>query len=296
MTTPVVVGRRLGYDGRRGTGRRYACTVIDLSPAALEEELVLANALADVADAISMSRFRALDLVVTTKPDRSPVTEADQGIELAMRELLASRRPAHAVVGEEFGGDVRDRRGWRWVIDPIDGTKSFVRGMETWGTLIALQCEGSSMVAVASTPADGHRYAAVRGGGATCNGSGISVSRIASLRDAMVAHSSVSGFQRAGLWIELLELTGRCWEARGLGNTHSHLAVASGAADVGWTSRATLWDYAALSLIVEEAGGRFLDRSGDGPLGGTGLSTNGLLHDQALAITRLDQGPPSHPA
>jgi histidinol-phosphatase len=262
--------------------------VVEPSAAVLEEELAFAHELADVADAISMSRFRARDLVVTAKPDMSPVTEADQGIEHAIRELLASRRPAHAIVGEEFGGDVSARDGWRWVIDPIDGTKSFVRGMETWGTLIALQCGGRSMVAVASTPSDGQRYTAMRGGGASANGRPINVSRISSVGESMLAHSSVSGFQRVGLWVELLDITQRCWEARGLGNTRSHLAVARGSADIGWTSRANLWDYAALSLIVEEAGGRFLDRSGDGPLGGTGLSTNGLLHDEVLAITGAD--------
>jgi histidinol-phosphatase len=263
--------------------------VVEPSAAALHEELAFAHELADVADAISMSRFRALDLVVTAKPDMSPVTEVDHGIERAIRELLAVHRPRHAVVGEEFGGDVTARDGWRWVIDPIDGTKSFVRGMETWGTLIALQRDGRSVVAVASTPSDGQRYAAVRGGGATANGRPIRVSRISSVDESMIAHSSVSGFQRVGIWVELLDITRRCWEARGLGNTHSHLAVARGTADIGWTSRASLWDYAALSLIVEEAGGRFLDRSGDGPLGGTGLSTNGLLHDEVLAITGADR-------
>jgi histidinol-phosphatase len=236
-----------------------------------------------------MDRFRAHDLVVSAKPDMTPVTEADRGIERAIRDLVAAHRPTHAVLGEEFGGDVRATDGWRWVIDPIDGTKSFVRGMETWGTLIALQQDGATVVAVASTPADGQRFAAVRGGGATANGTSISVSAVTSISEAMVAHSSVAGFQRVGMWIELLELTEQVWEARGLGNTHSHLAVARGSADIGWTARANVWDYAALALIVEEAGGRFLDRSGDGPLGGVGLSTNGLLHDDVVAMVGADR-------
>ncbi|HWF57972.1 MAG TPA: inositol monophosphatase family protein [Candidatus Dormibacteraeota bacterium] len=257
--------------------------------AALEEELELAQELADLADAISMERFRALDLVVTAKPDLTPVTEADHGIERAIRDLLARRRPAHAIVGEEFGGDVEARRGWRWVIDPIDGTKSFVRGNETWGTLIALQHDGRSVVAIASTPSYGHRYAAVRGGGATVDGKPLRVSRITTIEESMIAHTSVSGFSRVGMSAALVAIAGRCWDARGMGNTHSHLAVARGTADIGWTSRANLWDYAALSLIVEEAGGRFLDRSADGPLGGTGLSTNGLLHDEVVALTGADQ-------
>lgn len=254
----------------------------------LDEELALAHELADLADAVSMSRFRALDLKVTVKPDLSPVTEADHAIEAAIRDLVAERRPRHRVIGEEFGGDQSVTTGWRWVIDPIDGTKSFVRGSETWGTLIALQHHGCSVVAVASTPAYGHRYSAVRGAGALVDGRALHVSSVDSLGDAMLAHTSVSGFVRAGLADQLVALARRCWDARGLGNTLSHLAVARGTADVGWTSRANLWDYAALSLIVEEAGGRFLDKSGDGPMGGTGLSTNGLLHDVVVRLSGAD--------
>lgn len=255
------------------------------SVAELEEQLALATELADVADALSMGHFRSLDLVVTAKPDLTPVTEADHAIELAIRDLLAQRRPQHAVIGEEFGGDVEARAGWRWVIDPIDGTRSFVRGNETWGTLIALQHDGRSMVGVASTPAYGQRYTAIRGGGAWVSGRPLHVSRVTSLEQSLFAHTSVSGFARVGMAAELVDLAARCWDARGMGNTLSHLAVARGTADIGWTSRANVWDYAALSLIVEEAGGRFLDRSGDGPLGGTGLSTNGLLHAEVLRVT-----------
>ena len=258
-------------------------------PAQLDEELAFANELADIADTISMGRFRALDLVVTSKPDLTPVTEADHAIERAVRSLVAERRPGHAVVGEEFGGDMAATAGWRWVIDPIDGTRSFVRGNETWATLIALQLNGRSMAAVASAPAFGHRFAALRGGGATADGRPIHVSRVNTIEQAMITHTSVSGFARVGMADQLVAIARRCWDARGLGNSLSHLAVARGTADIGWTSRANLWDYAALSLIVEEAGGRFLDRSGDGPLGGTGLSTNGLLHDEVLAFTGADR-------
>jgi histidinol-phosphatase len=255
----------------------------------LEVELAFAHELADLADAISMERFRALDLVVTAKPDLSPVTEADHAIERIIRASVAERRPAHRVLGEEFGGDPTAIAGWRWVVDPIDGTRSFVRGYETWATLIALQLDGRSMVAIASAPAFGHRYAAVRGGGATSDGRPIHVSRVTAVDQAMIAHTSVSGFARIGMSEELVALARRSWDARGMGNSLSHLSVARGSADIGWTSRANVWDYAALSLIVEEAGGRFLDRSGDGPLGGTGLSSNGLLHDEVLAFTGADR-------
>lgn len=262
--------------------------MIEPTVASLDDELALANELADIADAVSMRYFRSLDLVVTTKPDLTPVTQADHEIERALRGLLAARRPGHAIVGEEFGGDAGAVSGWRWVIDPIDGTKSFVRGNETWGTLIALQHGGESMVAVASTPSFGHRYAAVRGGGATVDGRPIHVSAVDSIQQSLIAHTSVSGFARAGIEAELVRIARRCWDARGMGNVLSHLAVARGTADIGWTARASVWDYAALSLIVEEAGGRFLDRSGDGPLGGTGLSTNGLLHERVLELTGAD--------
>ena len=255
----------------------------------LAEDLALANELADMADSVSMSRFRALDLKVTVKPDLTPVTEADRAIERMIRELLAERRPQHRILGEEFGGDQSDTAGWRWVIDPIDGTKSFIRGNETWGTLIALQRDGQTVVAVASTPAFGHRYSAVRGGGAEVDGRSLRVSEVDDLGDAMIAHTSVSGFARAGLAAELVDIARRCWDARGMGNTLSHLAVARGTADVGWTSRANVWDYAALGLIVEEAGGSFLDRSADGPLGGTGLSSNGRLHELVLGLTGADR-------
>lgn len=255
----------------------------------LDAELALAGELADIADATSMRFFRSLDLVVTAKPDLTPVTQADHAIERAIRDLLQLRRPGHAIVGEEFGGDVDVVSGWRWVIDPIDGTKSFVRGNETWGTLIALQHDGATVVAVASTPAFGHRYAAVRGHGATVDGRRLQVSAVRSIAEALIAHTSVSGFARVGMADRLVEVARQCWDARGMGNALSHLAVARGTADIGWTSRANVWDYAALSLIVEEAGGRFLDRSADGPLGGTGLSTNGLLHEQVLAITGADR-------
>ena len=252
----------------------------------LDEALAFAHDLADRADAISMARFRAGDLLVAAKADRSPVTEADRAIEAVLRERIGERWPAHAVLGEEFGGDGAGDAAWRWVIDPIDGTRSYVRGNETWGTLIALQHDGQSLVAVASTPAFGRRYAAVRGRGATEDGAPITVSEVDRLDRAMFAHTSVSGFARSGMSPGLVGLAQRCWDARGLGNTHSHLAVARGVADLAWTARGQVWDFAALSLIVEEAGGRFIDRSRDSPIGGTGLSTNAALHDEVAALSR----------
>ncbi len=243
--------------------------------------------LADGADVISMDRWRAHDLRVDSKPDFSPVTEADQAIERQIRERVQRDRPGHSVIGEEYG--LHDAGGeWRWVVDPIDGTRSFVRGNETWASLIALQHGGITLVAVASAPALRLRFHAVRGEGAFMNNHRIHVSEISSVEEALLTHTSLNGFVRVGLGPPLLALAGRCWDARGLGNSMSHLSVARGTADLGWTARANLWDFAALALIVEEAGGCFTDRSGDDPnLGGTGISSNGLLHDVVLEAAGL---------
>jgi histidinol-phosphatase len=254
-----------------------------LSSASVTDDLALALELADVADGISMERFRAHDLKIDSKPDLSPVTEADRAIETYARERIGAERPSHAIIGEEFGvvGD-RDAT-WRWVIDPIDGTRSFVRGNETWATLIALQRDGESVVGVASAPAMRLRFHATLGGGAFLNGRRIHVSKIADISEALITHTAIRGFVITKQAEQFVALAGRCWDARGVGNSMSHLAVARGTADIGWTSRANLWDYAALKLVVTEAGGRFTDRSGDDPvLGGTGISSNGLLHDLVL--------------
>lgn len=253
----------------------------------LEPLLAIAQELADAADEISLARWRAHDLRVDTKPDLSPVTEADQAIERLIRDRVARDLPDHHVVGEEYGGDLAAADEWRWIVDPIDGTKAFVRGNETWATLIALQHRGETVVAVASAAALRERFHAIAGGGAFLNGRRISCSAIDNLGEALIAHTSIAGFIRVGLDTQLRGLARQCWEATGLGNAMSHLAVARGSADIGWTSRANVWDYASLSLIVREAGGRFLDRSADGPLGGTGLSANPRLFDRVMAQTGL---------
>jgi histidinol-phosphatase len=253
----------------------------------MSDDLALAMALADEADRISMQGFRSTGLTVDTKADLSPVSAADRAIEQHIRDRVHRDRPGHAILGEEFGGH-RDDVEWRWIVDPIDGTRSFVRGNETWATLIALQHIGRIEVAVASAPALRLRFHAVRGAGAFLNGRAIHVSRVSHIADAMITHTSVRGFVRTGQVDRFTELAGRCWDMRGVGNSLSHLLVARGTADIGWTSRANIWDFAALSLIVEEAGGRFTDRSGDDPvLGGTGISTNGLLHDDVLRAAGL---------
>ena len=248
----------------------------------VDPDLRFAHELADIADSISMASFRRVGLVVERKPDLTEVTEADRRIEERIREEVARHRPGERVIGEEFGGDPADTAGERWVVDPIDGTRSFIRGFETWGSLIALQRGGVGVVAVATVPAMGLRFAATRGGGATLNDAAIHVSAVDSLGAAMLAHTSVAGFVRAGVDDRLRQLAGRCWDSRSMGNALSHLNVARGTADIGWSARANLWDFAALALIVEEAGGRFTDRSADSPIGGPGISSNGRLHEAAL--------------
>ena len=253
----------------------------------MNADLRFAHELADMADVISLSRWRSLDLKVERKLDLTEVTEADRQIEERIRDRLSRDRPGERVVGEEYGGDLADTSGARWVVDPIDGTRSFIRGYETWASLIALQHDGITVCAVASVPALGQRYAAARGEGATAGGKPIRVSDIDRVEAAMLAHTSISGFVRVGMDARLRALAGRCWDSRGMGNSLSHLSVARGTADIGWSARANLWDFAALALIVEEAGGRFTDRSADSPVGGAGVSSNGRLHEVALEAAGL---------
>ena len=266
-----------------GSAARLQHSPRPVSSCAVTDDLALAIELADVADGISMERFRAHDLKIDSKPDLSPVTEADRAIETYARGRIGVAHPDHAIIGEEFGV-VGDRgAAWRWVIDPIYGTRSFVRGNETWATLIALQRDGESVVGVASAPAMRLRFHATLGDGAFLNGRRIHVSKISEISEALITHTAILGFVITKQSERLVALAGRCWDARGIGNSMSHLGVARGTADIGWTSRANLWDFAALSLIVTEAGGRFTDRSADDPvLGGTGISSNGLLHDLVL--------------
>jgi histidinol-phosphatase len=253
----------------------------------MNADLRFAHLLADMADVISMSRWRSLDLKVERKLDLTEVTEADRQIEERIRDQVSRDRPGERVVGEEYGGDMADTSGARWVVDPIDGTRSFIRGYETWASLIALQHDGITVCAVASVPALGQRYAAARDEGATADGKPIRVSDVDRVEAAMLAHTSISGFVRVGMDARLRALAGRCWDSRGMGNSLSHLSVARGTADIGWSARANLWDFAALALIVEEAGGRFTDRSADSPVGGAGVSSNGRLHELALEAAGL---------
>jgi len=286
----------------------------------LLDDLALAHALADMSDAITLDRYQAQDLVVTNKPDNTPVTDADRAVETAIREALATHRETDGLVGEEFGSD-KGSSGRYWVIDPIDGTKNFMRGVPTWATLIALvQVDAAGneevVVGIASAPALARRWSAAKGHGATVrfnsgnsdfeggdtsgddfaysdSGSDftsqvlapsekkISVSKVSSLTDASISYSDFVG------WGERLEpfqkMLANAWRTRGIGDFWSHMLVAEGAVDVAIEPSLAVWDMAALDIIVREAGGTFTNTAGqNGPFGGSGVSTNGLLHNAVI--------------
>jgi len=284
------------------------------------DDLALAHALADLADAITLDRYQSQDLVITTKPDNTPVTDADRAVETAIREALGTHRESDGLVGEEFGSD-KGSSGRYWVIDPIDGTKNFMRGVPTWATLIALvQIDATGheevVVGIASAPALARRWAAAKGHGATVrfnagntefetgdssnddfafsdtksdfqglslapNEKKISVSKVSTLADASISYSDFVG------WGDRLEpfqkMLAGAWRTRGIGDFWSHMLVAEGAVDVAIEPSLALWDMAALDIIVREAGGSFSNTAGQsGPFGGSGVSTNGVLHNQVI--------------
>ena len=283
------------------------------------DDLALAHALADLADAITLDRYQSQDLVITTKPDNTPVTDADRAVETAIREALSTHRSADGLVGEEFGSD-KGSSGRYWVIDPIDGTKNFMRGVPTWATLIALvQVDASGneevVVGIASAPALARRWAAAKDHGATVrfnsgnddfsteflssddsidvetnsaksysvgsNEKKISVSKVSALSDASISYSDFVG------WGDRLEpfqkMLAGAWRTRGIGDFWSHMLVAEGAVDVAIEPSLAVWDMAALDIIVREAGGTFTNTAGqNGPFGGSGVSTNGVLHNAVI--------------
>ncbi len=252
----------------------------------LRKDLALALELADRADELTMDRFGALDLRVDTKPDLTPVTDADQGAETQLRAALERSRPEDSVFGEEFGGTAT-LTGRQWVLDPIDGTKNFVRGVPVWCTLIALLHDGVPVVGVVSAPALGRRWWAARGEGSFGSFRGntrrLSVSAVADLESASLSYSDLTtGWDdRRDAFVALSD---DMWRVRGYGDFWSYCLVAEGAVDVAVEPEVKLWDLAPLDVIVREAGGAFTSVDGTaGPHGGSAVATNGLLHDQVLA-------------
>ena len=239
-------------------------------------DLAFALELADLADSLSLPRFRALDLRVETKPDLTPVTDADRTVERALRELIDRSRPGEGVFGEEEGDD---GGAIRWVIDPIDATKNFLRGVPVWATLIALEREAEVACGVVSAPALGHRWWAAPGAGAFRDGERVRVSAVPRLGDAAVS----STYGR-----DLVAVERVAWHARSLGDFWQHVLVAEGSVDAAVDARLARWDFAALVPILEEAGGRLTAPDGGAPRPNEQVVTsNGLLHDELLAL--LDQ-------
>ena len=271
-------------------------------PTDLEDDLAFAHALADLADAISLDRYQAQDLVVTTKPDSTPVTDADRAVETAIREAISTHRSDDGLVGEEFGSDKGASTRY-WVIDPIDGTKNFMRGVPIWATLIALVEIDSSgneevIVGVVSAPALSRRWSAARGFGAyvrfnsqdllsddlesnEVNEKRIKVSKVSSLSDASISYSDFVGW---GSRLEPFQkMLNSAWRTRAIGDFWSHMLVAEGSIDAAIEPSLALWDMAALEIIVREAGGAFTDLSGhNGPFGSSAVTSNGLLHNEVI--------------
>lgn len=250
-------------------------------------DLDLARHLADAADALTVARFGAADLVVQAKPDMTPVTDADTAAERAIRDILTRARPADAVFGEEFGTDGTGSR--RWVIDPIDGTKNYVRNVPVWATLIALLDGTEPVVGMVSAPALGRRWWAARRGGAWLSVGGrkprrLAVSGVTSLADASLSYSSLSGWESLGLRDAFVALTGQVWRSRAYGDFWSYMLVAEGAVDLAAEPELSLWDMAALAPIVTEAGGRFTGLDGaEGVHQSNAAASNGLLHEAFLS-------------
>ncbi|GLP82721.1 histidinol-phosphatase [Mycobacterium antarcticum] len=252
----------------------------------VSDDITLALRMADEADQLTLDRFGALDLRIETKPDLSPVTDADESAEELLRSLLTANRPDDAVLGEEFGGTAVFA-GRQWVLDPIDGTKNFVRGVPVWSTLIALLEDGVPTVGVVSAPALARRWWAGSGEGAfaSFNGSSrpISVSGVSDLDSASLSFSDLStGWEERRA--DFIELADAVWRVRGYGDFWSYCLLAEGAVDVVVEPEVKLWDLAPLDILVREAGGRFTNLDGSpGPHGRSALATNGLLHDEVLA-------------
>ncbi len=263
-----------------------------------DDDLGVAHVLADAADSVTMSRFRALDLRIETKPDMTPVTDADRLTEEAIRSTLKRARPRDAIVGEEYGEEYGSRGNGdrRWVIDPIDGTNNYIRGVPVWATLIGLMDGGEAVMGVVSAPAIGRRWWAGRGSGAwtgrnRSQATRCRVSQVSRIDDASLSYASLGAWETIGLLDSFLDLNRRVWRSRAYGDFWSHVLVADGAVDISCEPHGlAVHDLAALQSIVEEAGGRFTDLAGAArPDSGSVICTNGLLHDEVLAA--LSAGP-----
>lgn len=252
------------------------------------DDLRLAHLLADDADSITTDRFKSLDLHVMSKPDLTPVTDADQAVEEGIRRTLSRARSRDAITGEEQGSSGTSAR--RWIIDPIDGTKNFVRGVPVWATLISLAVDDEVVLGVVSAPMLQRRWWASSGNGAWAGRSVMKATRcqvsdVRRVEDASLSYSSLHGWDERGQLEDFVSLMRRCWRTRAYGDFWSYVLLAEGAIDIAAEPELQVYDVAALDIIVREAGGTFTSLDGNpGPWGGNALATNGHLHDTALSF------------
>ena len=264
------------------SGSAAGCTV-----APVTDDLSLAHELADVADQMTLGRWRATDLRVDTKPDLSPVSEVDRAVELELRSRLATARPWDGVYGEEEGGDTLGAPR-RWILDPVDGTRNYVRGLPVFATLITLEVDGRYELGLVSAPALRQRWWAARGRGAHNNHGPIRVSQVRAISDAYISAGDPRFIEAPAVGAAYAALAKRCWTARAFGDFWGHALAAQGSIDISVEVGAHLWDWAPLLVIVEEAGGRFTDLDGTvRPDGSAAIISNGLLHDEVLAALRV---------
>ena len=278
-------------DQSGGFGSEWSAGLRRATEAELDAWLVLAHAACDEADEIARSAFRR-DLEISTKPDRTFVTQADQAIERAIRARILAAYPDHGLVGEEYGTEAGDA-ATRWYIDPIDGTHNFIRGVPLFGTLLAVEVDGELQAAVLSAPALHERWWARRGGGAWARGADdpeprrIRVSQVASLADSQILYGSGHDIEASGRVPGFRALLGDVWRERGFGDFWGYALLAEGAAEAMVEVDLWSWDAAAPMVLIEEAGGRVTDLDGRRAIDSRSfLATNGLLHDEVLRRLR----------
>ena len=282
----------------RAISTHSSATLDGVTTFTIADDLALALAAAANADLVSLDRFKALDLVVSTKPDNTPVTDADQAVERIIRKTIEASRPTDQIFGEEMGSSSSEpgpQSGRQWIIDPIDGTAGFSRGIPIWGTLIALAIDGKPVVGVVSAPALGQRWWGGKGVGAWTQRPGdkeatpLAVSNVQNLSDATFSYNSMVGWLDDGRAQALKSLVQSVWRARAIGDFWAYMLVAEGALDIAGEADLQPYDMAALVPIVEEAGGRFSSLDGhEGIWNGTALATNSFLHDEVLTRVAKD--------
>jgi histidinol-phosphatase len=249
-------------------------------------DVAFLQGLADLADGISMPHYVAQDFVIDTKADRTEVTIADRSTEEALSAAIFKEFPDHQILGEEFGVRGSDESGWRWIIDPIDGTSNFTHRVPVWATLIAAEHDGVLQAAMVSCPAMSRRWWAVAGEGSYADGRRLQVSRVSELSNAFVSYSD-GHWKDSASRARLQVIVDQCGRERCFGDFWQHMLVAEGSIDFTIEPIVNLWDLAAIQLIVQEAGGRFTDLAGVARAdGGSAISSNGVLHDEIVTAMR----------